>query len=187
DKERVLIKLPATWEGIQAAAALEKEGIHCNLTLIFTFAQARACADAGVTLISPFVGRIYDWYQARQPIEPYDPADDPGVMSVTNIYNYYKQHRYQTLVMGASFRNTPQILALAGCDKLTIAPTLLKELQHNTAPVTRKLTTPRQAGNLPLPMSEADFRWAINCEPMPVEKIAEGIRLFAADQQRVAD
>jgi len=129
DKSRILIKLASTWEGIRAAEVLEKEGINCNLTLLFSFAQARACAEAGVFLVSPFVGRIYDWYQARQPMDPYVVEEDPGVKSVRNIYDYYKQHRYETIVMGASFRRTEQILALTGCDRLTISPNLLQELQ----------------------------------------------------------
>ncbi len=139
DKSRILIKLASTWEGIRAAETLEKEGIHCNLTLLFSFAQARACAEAGVYLISPFVGRIYDWYQARKPLDPYVVEEDPGVKSVRNIYDYFKQHKYTTIVMGASFRRTEQILALVGCDRLTIAPPLLKELQASDAPVVRKL------------------------------------------------
>lgn len=134
DKSRILIKLASTWEGIRAAETLEKEGIHCNLTLLFSFAQARACAEAGVYLISPFVGRIYDWYQARKPLDPYVVEEDPGVKSVRNIYDYFKQHKYTTIVMGASFRRTEQILALVGCDRLTIAPPLLKELQASDAP-----------------------------------------------------
>src|SRR5699024_5032113 len=137
--DRILIKLASTWQGIRAAEQLEKEGINCNLTLLFSFAQARACAEAGVFLISPFVGRIYDWYQARKPMDPYVVEEDPGVKSVRNIYDYYKQHHYETIVMGASFRRTEQILALTGCDRLTIAPNLLKELQEKVSPVVRKL------------------------------------------------
>ncbi|MFK3661282.1 transaldolase [Scandinavium sp. NPDC088450] len=187
DKSRILIKLASTWEGIRAAEVLEKEGIHCNLTLLFSFAQARACAEAGVFLISPFVGRIYDWYQQREPMDPYVVDEDPGVKSVRNIYDYFKQHRYETVVMGASFRRTEQILALAGCDRLTIAPALLKELQEKEAPVTRKLIPASQSFNRPAPLTEAEFRWEHNQDPMAVDKLAEGIRLFAVDQRKLED
>ncbi|MGL4723034.1 MAG: transaldolase [Scandinavium sp.] len=187
DKSRILIKLASTWEGIRAAEVLEKEGIHCNLTLLFSFAQARACAEAGVFLISPFVGRIYDWYQQREPMDPYVVDEDPGVKSVRNIYDYFKQHRYETVVMGASFRRTEQILALAGCDRLTIAPALLKELQDNEAPVTRKLIPASQFFHRPAPLTEAEFRWEHNQDPMAVDKLAEGIRLFAVDQRKLED
>ena len=139
DKSKILIKIASTWEGIKAAEVLEKEGINCNLTLLFSFAQARACAEINAFLISPFVGRIYDWYQAKKPIDPYIADQDPGVVSVRNIYNYYKQHGYKTIVMGASFRQVDQILALAGCDRLTISPNLLSEMQKSSAPVVRKL------------------------------------------------
>ena len=174
-------------EGIRAAEVLEKEGIHCNLTLLFSFAQARACAEAGVYLISPFVGRIYDWYQARKPLEPYVVEEDPGVKSVRNIYDYFKQHKYNTIVMGASFRRTEQILALVGCDRLTIAPPLLKELQASDTPVVRKLIPASQILPRPVPLSEAEFRWEHNQDPMAVEKLAEGIRLFAVDQRKLED
>ena len=185
--ERILIKLAATWEGIRAAEELEQSGINCNLTLLFSFAQARACAEAGVFLISPFVGRIYDWYQARKPMDPYVVEEDPGVKSVRNIYDYYKQHHYETIVMGASFRRTEQILALTGCDRLTIAPNLLKELQEKVSPVVRKLIPPSQTFPRPAPMSEAEFRWEHNQDAMAVEKLSEGIRLFAVDQRKLED
>ncbi|MFG6656594.1 transaldolase [Scandinavium sp. M-37] len=187
DKSRILIKLASTWEGIRAAEVLEKEGIHCNLTLLFSFAQARACAEAGVFLISPFVGRIYDWYQQREPMDPYVVEEDPGVKSVRNIYDYFKQHRYETIVMGASFRRTEQILALAGCDRLTIAPALLKELQEKEELVERKLIPTAQYFNRPTPLTEAEFRWEHNQDPMAVDKLAEGIRLFAVDQRKLED
>ena len=187
EKSRILIKLASTWEGIRAAEELEKEGINCNLTLLFSFAQARACAEAGVFLISPFVGRIYDWYQARKPMDPYVVEEDPGVKSVRNIYDYYKQHHYETIVMGASFRRTEQILALTGCDRLTIAPNLLKELQEKVSPVVRKLIPPSQTFPRPAPMSEAEFRWEHNQDAMAVEKLSEGIRLFAVDQRKLED
>ena len=185
--DRILIKLASTWQGIRAAEQLEKEGINCNLTLLFSFAQARACAEAGVFLISPFVGRIYDWYQARKPMDPYVVEEDPGVKSVRNIYDYYKQHHYETIVMGASFRRTEQILALTGCDRLTIAPNLLKELQEKVSPVVRKLIPPSQTFPRPAPMSEAEFRWEHNQDAMAVEKLSEGIRLFAVDQRKLED
>ncbi|EAP7866047.1 transaldolase [Salmonella enterica] len=187
DKSRILIKLAATWEGIRAAKQLEKEGINCNLTLLFSFAQARACAEAGVYLISPFVGRIYDWYQARSPLEPYVVEEDPGVKSVRNIYDYFKQHRYETIVMGASFRRTEQILALTGCDRLTISPNLLKELKEKEEPVIRKLVPSSQMFHRPTPMTEAEFRWEHNQDAMAVEKLSEGIRLFAVDQRKLED
>lgn len=187
EKSRILIKLASTWEGIRAAEQLEKEGINCNLTLLFSFAQARACAEAGVFLISPFVGRIYDWYQARSPMDPYVVDEDPGVKSVRNIYDYFKQHRYDTIVMGASFRRTEQILALTGCDRLTIAPNLLKALQDNEDAVVRKLVPSSQALPRPTPMTEAEFRWEHNQDAMAVEKLSDGIRLFAVDQRKLED
>ncbi|WP_038907139.1 transaldolase [Dickeya oryzae] len=186
-RSRILIKLAATWEGICAAEELEKEGINCNLTLLFSFAQARACAEAGVYLISPFVGRIYDWYQARQPSADYNAEQDPGVLSVRRIYEYYKQHRYRTIVMGASFRKVEQILALAGCDRLTIAPALLEQLKNSTAPVERRLSPSTEGFHQPAPLSETEFRWQHNQDPMAVEKLSEGIRQFAADQQKLED
>ena len=180
DTSRILIKLASTWEGI-------REGIHCNLTLLFSFAQARACAEAGVFLVSPFVGRIYDWYQAKQPMDPYVVEEDPGVKSVRNIYDYYKQHRYETIVMGASFRRTEQILALAGCDRLTISPNLLKELQDKEETVIRKLVPTSTVLPKPKAMTEAEFRWEHNQDAMAVDKLAEGIRLFAVDQRKLED
>ncbi|MFP1740756.1 transaldolase [Lonsdalea quercina] len=186
-RSRILIKLAATWEGIQAAEALEKEGINCNLTLLFSFAQARACAEAGVYLISPFVGRIYDWYQAREPNADYSAEQDPGVQSVKRIYDYYKQHRYETVIMGASFRKVEQVLALAGCDRLTLSPHLLEQLKNSDAPVERKLSPATEGLYQASPLSEAEFRWLHNQDAMAVEKLAEGIRLFAADQQKLED
>lgn len=185
--DRILIKLASTWQGIRAAEQLEKEGINCNLTLLFSFAQARACAEAGVFLISPFVGRIYDWYNDRKPLDPYVVDEDPGVKSVRNIYDYFKQHRYETIVMGASFRRTEQILALAGCDRLTISPALLKELQGQEGVVERKLVPSRQTFHRPEPLTEAEFRWEHNQDPMAVEKLADGIRQFAVDQRKLED
>lgn len=185
EKSRILIKLAATWEGIQAAKQLETEGINCNLTLLFSFAQARACAEAGVFLISPFVGRISDWYKAKEPNANYAGDDDPGVISVKNIYNYYKQHCYTTVVMGASFRNKNQILALAGCDKLTISPALLDKLNQSKDPVKRVLSPLGKTLDRPNPLTEAEFRWLHNDDAMAVEKLAEGIRLFAADQYKL--
>src|SRR6185436_12124252 len=163
-RERVLIKLASTWEGIRAAARLEREGIHCNMTLLFSFAQAVACADAGVTLISPFVGRIYDWHKAARKVDDIPVAEDPGVASVTQIYNYYKKHGYKTQVMGASFRKTDQILALAGCDLLTIAPDLLDQLAKTPGPVERKLSVERAKAQTleKIAMDEKTFRWMHN-------------------------
>ncbi|EBE2694808.1 transaldolase [Salmonella enterica] len=163
DKSRILIKLAATWEGIRAAGQLEKEGINCNLTLLFSFAQARS------------------------PLEPYVVEEDPGVKSVRNIYDYFKQHRYETIVMGASFRRTEQILALTGCDRLTISPNLLKELKEKEEPVIRKLVPSSQMFHRPTPMTEAEFRWEHNQDAMAVEKLSEGIRLFAVDQRKLED
>jgi transaldolase len=184
-RSRVLIKIAATWEGIQAAAELEREGIHCNLTLLFAFAQAQACGDAKVQLISPFVGRIYDWYK-KSAGAGWDEAanagvNDPGVKSVRAIYQHYKQHGIATEVMGASFRNVGQILALAGCDLLTISPDLLAQLQVGDAPVLRHLSFEGQASAAPAPLSEAAFRFALNEDAMATEKLAEGIRAFAVD------
>ena len=183
-RERILIKIAATWQGIRAAETLEKEGINCNLTLLFSQAQARACAEAGVTLISPFVGRILDWYKAHDG-KDYAPAEDPGVQSVTAIYRYYKDHGYPTIVMGASFRNRGEITELAGCDRLTIAPPLLAELQASDAPLPRKLEDKGASKERPAPLSEAEFLWQHNSDPMAVEKLAEGIRKFAADQEKL--
>ena len=182
-KNKVLIKLAATWEGIQAAEQLEKEGIQCNLTLLFSFAQAKACAEASVTLISPFVGRISDWYKARKP-EVLE-NEDPGVESVRKIYSYYKSNGYKTIVMGASFRNPEQVMALAGCDKLTVSPVILQQLQESHQSVCRTLHFESSLKALPERMSESEFRWEHNLDPMAVEKLAEGIRLFADDQQKM--
>lgn len=185
-RERVLIKLASTWEGICAARALEQEGINCNLTLLFGFGQAAACADAGVFLISPFVGRILDWYKANTELVINDAMDDPGVQSVTRIYHYYKQHGYQTVVMGASFRNRGEIEALAGCDRLTISPALLEELAADTAKLPRRLSPdgayPGEYKNSP---TEAEFRYELNADAMATEKLAEGIRNFVADQVKL--
>ncbi len=182
DRERVLIKIAATWEGIRAAEQLEREGIHCNLTLLFGFAQARACAEAGVSLISPFVGRILDWHQARGGQAFAEPDLDPGVQSVSRIYRYYKQHGYPTVVMGASFRNLGQILALAGCDRLTISPALLEQLAGQQGELARRLDYRGERLPRPEPIDEARFRWEMNEDAMATEKLAEGIRAFAADQ-----
>lgn len=183
--DRILIKIASTWQGIRAAEILEKEGINCNLTLLFSEAQARACAEAGVYLISPFVGRILDWYKANTDKKEYAPAEDPGVISVTKIYNYYKEYGYKTVVMGASFRNVGEITELAGCDRLTIAPALLKELQENTTPLVRKLEYKGEVKAKPQPLTEAEFYWQHNSDAMAVEKLAEGIRKFAVDQEKL--
>ncbi|WP_248795673.1 transaldolase [Pseudomonas sp. MWU13-2105] len=182
-RDRVLIKLASTWEGIRAAEKLEKDGIQTNLTLLFSFAQAAACADAGVFLISPFVGRIYDWYKKSTGNE-YSGADDPGVQSVTRIYNYYKSNDYKTVVMGASFRNLNQIEQLAGCDRLTISPDLLEKLGQDEGQLERRLL-PGAAGEPRLNLTEAQFRWASNEDAMATEKLAEGIRQFARDQEKL--
>lgn len=183
DRERVLIKIAATWEGIKAAEYLEKEGIHCNLTLMFSLAQAVACAEAGATLISPFVGRILDWYKKAMGVDAYAPAEDPGVMSVTAIYDYYKAFDYQTVVMGASFRNSDEILELAGCDLLTIAPPLMAELEQSNGALPRKLAPvlAKEKRIARLEMDQVHFRWMLNEDPMATEKLAEGIRGFTAD------
>lgn len=183
--DRILIKIASTWQGIRAAEQLEKQGINCNLTLLFSEAQARACAEAGVYLISPFVGRILDWYKANTDKKDYAPAEDPGVISVTNIYNYYKQYGYSTIVMGASFRNVGEIIELAGCDRLTIAPALLKELQQTEGELVRKLDYTGEVKPRPTPMTEEDFYWQHNLDPMAVDKLAEGIRKFAADIEKL--
>ncbi len=182
--DRVLIKLASTWEGIQAGEILEKEGINCNLTLLFSFAQARACAEAGVYLISPFVGRILDWYKAKEQRD-FIEDDDPGVMSVRAIYAYYKEHGYKTVVMGASFRNIGEILSLAGCDRLTISPALLEELDAVEGHVTRHLVDNGQTKERPARMTEAEFRFQLNQDAMATEKLAEGIRGFVADQGKL--
>ncbi len=183
--DRILIKIASTWQGIRAAEILEKEGINCNLTLLFSEAQARACAEAGVYLISPFVGRILDWYKANTDKKEYAPAEDPGVISVTKIYNYYKEYGYKTVVMGASFRNVGEIIELAGCDRLTIAPVLLKELQENSTALVRKLDYKGEVKAKPQPLTEAEFYWQHNSDAMAVEKLAEGIRKFAVDQEKL--
>ncbi len=181
-RDRVLIKIASTWEGIKAAEALEKEGIHCNLTLLFSFAQAVACAEAKVQLISPFVGRILDWHK-KATGQDFAGAEDPGVISVTEIYNYYKKFGYKTEVMGASFRNIGEILELAGCDLLTISPALLQELADNDGPVERKLdaATAANSSAKQISLDEKAFRLALNEDAMATEKTAEGIRNFAAD------
>ena len=186
-RDRLLIKIAATWEGIRAAEQLEREGIHCNLTLLFSFAQAIACAEAGVYLISPFVGRILDWYLAHGMDPPATPQDDPGVHSVTQIWRYYKAFGYKTVVMGASFRNVGQVLALAGCDRLTISPELLGELESRSGEVPRALIDDGERYEAPRPMSEADFRWLLNQDAMATDKLADGIRRFAADQHALED
>lgn len=179
--ERILIKLAATWEGIRAAEILQGEGIDCNLTLLFSMTQAMACADAGAFLISPFVGRITDWYKTAEGVEEYAPQDDPGVKSVRKIYDYYKSNGIATVVMGASFRNTGQIKALAGCDNLTIAPKLLEELAGDYGALPRALA-PGEAGDMaPSSVNEASFRWEMNANAMATEKLAEGIRNFDKD------
>lgn len=186
ERESVLIKIAATWEGIQAARQLEQEGINCNLTLLFGFAQAAACAEAGVYLISPFVGRILDWYQANTEAKVYLPEEDPGVRSVKRIYEYYKQHEFKTIVMGASFRNIGQIEELAGCDKLTISPALMSELSGQDGNLPRKLKAEDCITEQPkLTQTEAEFRWSMNKDAMATAKLAEGIRNFAADQLKL--
>ncbi len=182
--DRILIKLASTWEGIRAAEILEKEGINCNLTLLFSFAQARACAEAGVFLISPFVGRIMDWYKAKEGRD-FEAQEDPGVISVTSIYDYYKEHGYNTVVMGASFRNIGEILELACCDRLTISPQLLQELEDATGTVEPKLVAATELKDRPAAMTHAEFLWDHNQEAMAVEKLAEGIRNFAIDQNKL--
>ncbi|MEI2453385.1 MULTISPECIES: transaldolase [Lysobacter] len=186
-RERLLIKIASTWEGIRAAEQLEREGIHCNLTLLFSFAQAVACAEAGVYLISPFVGRILDWHLANGAAKPATPQDDPGVQSVTRIWNYYKRHGYATVVMGASFRNIGQILALAGCDRLTISPELLAELDAAQGEVPRALVDDGARAAPEAALNEAAFRWQHNEDAMATDKLADGIRRFAADQRKLED
>ncbi|NND45142.1 MAG: transaldolase [Xanthomonadales bacterium] len=187
DRERVLIKTASTWEGIRAAEQLEGEGIHCNLTLLFSFAQAVACAQANVTLISPFVGRIHDWYLKARGVERIAPEDDPGVSSVTRIYEYFKKHGHETEVMGASFRNIGQICHLAGCDLLTISPSLLAELEREEGELPRRLDPElARARDIPaVTVDEQSFRWMMNEDAMATEKLAEGIRLFAADLDKL--
>ena len=185
-RERILIKVASTWEGIRAGEELEKEGINCNLTLLFGFAQAAACADAGVYLISPFVGRILDWYKANTDLAISRPADDPGVQSVARIYNYFKQHDYRTIVMGASFRNSGEIEELAGCDRLTISPALLEQLSGDNGPLERRLSSDADhTPEIQLNLQENSFRYQLNDDAMATEKLAEGIRNFVADQVKL--
>lgn len=187
-KDRVLIKIASTWEGIQAARQLQKEGINCNLTLLFGFAQAVACAEAKVFLVSPFVGRILDWYKANTEQQVFEPNEDPGVVSVTKIYNYYKQHGYNTIVMGASFRNSGEIEALAGCDYLTIGPNYLEELREDNSSLTRQLSSESTAAlQDKIELDEESFRWTMNNDAMATEKLAQGIRGFAVDQDKLID
>ncbi|MDP1608495.1 MAG: transaldolase [Chlamydiales bacterium] len=189
NRERILIKLASTWEGIQAAKELEKEGIHCNMTLLFCTAQAVSCSDVKATLISPFVGRILDWFKKSQNVTGYSPAEDPGVKSVTDIYHYYKKFGINTQIMGASFRNKEEILELAGCDLLTIAPSLLEELKKSNDPVTKKLD-PEAAKHMtidPLKIDEKTFRFLLNEDQMATEKLSEGIRNFAKDLIKLED
>jgi len=183
DRERILIKIASTWEGIQAARVLEKEGIHCNMTLLFSLVQAATCAEAGATLISPFVGRIHDWYKKAWNGDSIPPEKDPGVESVRNIYHYFKKFGYPTEIMGASFRNTGEILELAGCDLLTISPALLEELSQKQGALEVKLSAEKALSSQVqrLPTDEKSFRWLLNEDAMATEKLAEGIRLFASD------
>ena len=181
----VLIKVAATWEGIRAAETLEQRGIHCNATLVFSFEQACACADAGVFLISPFVGRITDWYIANTDLVIQDPAHDPGVQSVTRIYNHFKAHGYSTVVMGASFRNTGQVEALSGCDRLTISPDLLQQLEADESRLPRRLFDSGERSAAPPTLSQNDFLLANNQDPMVSERLSDGIRRFVADQEKL--
>ena len=181
-KDRVLIKLASTWEGIKAGEILEKEGIQCNLTLLFGFGQARACAEANVFLISPFVGRILDWYKAKNPTVEYTQETDPGVVSVRAIYDFYKAHGFKTVVMGASFRNVGELIALAGCDRLTVSPNLLQDLAATEGTLTRVLTDGGAHSAQTAKMTEQEFRFELNQDAMATEKLAEGIRGFVADQ-----
>ena len=183
-KDRVLIKLASTWEGIKAGEILEKEGIQCNLTLLFGFGQARACAEAGVFLISPFVGRILDWYKAKTG-ETYTQETDPGVVSVRAIYAFYKEHGFKTVVMGASFRNTGELIALAGCDRLTVSPNLLQDLAATEGTLVQVLKDTGATKTAPAKMTEAEFRFELNQDAMAIEKLSEGIRGFVADQNKL--
>ena len=185
-KDRVLIKVASTWEGIQAGKQLEEQGINCNLTLLFSFAQAIACAEAGVYLISPFVGRIMDWYKADMKVDGFSPAEDPGVISVGKIFDYYKQHDYKTVVMGASFRNTQEIEQLAGCDRLTISPALMQDLADDSGTLVQQLDSAQVLEAQPkLSLNQAAFRWMHNEDAMATEKLAEGIRNFTRDQEKL--
>jgi transaldolase len=183
--DRILIKLAATWEGIRAAEILEREGIQCNLTLIFNFAQARACAEAGAYLISPFVGRILDWHRRAEPERSFKPADEPGVQSVRSIYRYFRERDYPTIVMGASFRNVGEVLALAGCDRLTISPALLEELAGKGGTLSPGIEDTGERTDRSAPLTESEFRWSLNGDAMATEKLAEGIRGFDADQRKL--
>ena len=187
DRQRILIKIASTWEGIRAAEQLEREGIHCNLTLLFSFAQAVACAEAGVTLISPFVGRIYDWYRKERGGKDIPADEDPGVTSVTRIYDYFKKFDYKTQVMGASFRKVDQIVHLAGCDLLTISPDLLEQMEKTEGPVARRLSveTAKAADAQKIHLDEKTFRWMHNEDAMATDKLAEGIRKFYADARKL--
>jgi transaldolase len=185
--DRIFIKLASTWEGIRAAEYLEKKGINCNLTLLFSFEQARACAEAGATLISPFVGRIFDWYVEYTDKKVYAPAEDPGVQSVRRIYDWFKLHGYPTIVMGASFRNIGQIQALAGCDRLTISPDLLQKLEETQDDLPRVLSDNGKREDRQPKISEAAFRWGHNENAMATDKLAEGIRKFAVDQRKLEE
>jgi len=184
-RERILIKIASTWEGIKAAEHLEKEGINCNLTLLFGFSQAAACADAGVFLISPFVGRILDWYKANTDKKEYAAHEDPGVISVTEIFNFYKANNYDTVVMGASFRNIGEIESLAGCDRLTISPNLLEELANDNGVLPQMLKSDTGSVIAKPTNSQSAFRWGMNEDAMATQKLAEGIRNFAADQVKL--
>ena len=186
-KERILIKLAATWEGIRAAEILQREGIDCNLTLVFSLAQAVACADAGAYLISPFVGRITDWHKKADGVEGYAPESDPGVASVRRIYNYFKSNGIKTIVMGASFRTVDQVKALAGCDNLTISPKLLDQMANDTATLPRALSPDTVSAAEGIEIDEVRFRWLLNADAMATEKLAEGIRNFDADHQRMIE
>ena len=186
ERDRILIKIASTWEGIKAAEKLEHKGINCNLTLLFNFAQAVACAEAGVFLISPFVGRILDWHKANGGQENYTPLEDPGVQSVTQIFNYYKQHNYNTIVMGASFRNVGEIEALAGCDYLTIGPNYLEQLRNDDGELKQQLSAEHTGDFIErIELDEKTFRWLMNEDPMATEKLSQGIRAFAADQVKL--
>ncbi len=189
ERERVLIKIASTWEGIRAAEQLEREGIHCNLTLLFSFAQAVACAEAGVTLISPFVGRIYDWYRKERGVKDIPADEDPGIASVTRIYDYFKKFDYRTQVMGASFRKVDQIVRLAGCDLLTISPDLLEQMEKTEGEVPRRLNVDaaRASDAKKIHLDEKTFRWMHNEDAMATEKLAEGIRKFYADARKLEE
>jgi len=181
DSNKILVKVASTWEGVQAAKVLEQEGIHCNMTLLFSLVQAVACAEAGVTLISPFVGRITDFYKARDKKDSYPPTEDPGVVSVKTIYNYFKKFNFKTIVMGASFRTKEQIIELAGCDFLTVAPPLLEELANTQVKLERKLDSAHVTDVEKIEITEKNFRWLMNEDEMATVKLSEGIRKFAAD------